>query len=166
MYVYVPVIVYGRTHKHSLKRARRTHEKIRNNKAQPAYSSKKGSAEQVWMDQAYGSLVQGPSYMGEYTFKHMDPKETETAVGQNVKPDSFHNKKNPYTTLGAQHQGRLLQIPAQLSILSVRVIYTPKIGRGEPPNLFISAQQTVTRKLTLLSNTTRQLWRKKYLPMC
>ena len=166
MYVYVPVIVYGRTHKHSLKRARQTHEKIRNNKAQPAYSSKKGSAEQVWMDQAYECIVQGPSYMGEYSFKQMDPKETETAVGDDYTNLIVLIIEIPYTTLGAQHQGRSLQIPAQLSILSVRVIYTPKIGRGEPPNLFISAQRTVTRKLTLLSNTTRQLWRKKYLPMC
>ena len=38
MYVYVPYMEYGRTHKHSLKRARQTHEKIRK-KAQPAYSS-------------------------------------------------------------------------------------------------------------------------------
>ena len=88
MHVYVPVIVYGRTHKHSLKRARRTHEKIRNNKAQPAYSSKTGSAEQVWMDKAVECLVQGSSYMGEYSFKQMDPKETETAVGENSNPDS------------------------------------------------------------------------------
>ncbi len=61
MHVYVPVIMYGLTHKHSLKRARRTHEMIRNNKAQPAYSSKTGSAEQVWIDKACDSLAQGSS---------------------------------------------------------------------------------------------------------
>ena len=40
IYVYVPYVEYGCTHKHGLKRARQTHEKIRRNKAQPAYSSK------------------------------------------------------------------------------------------------------------------------------
>ena len=38
MYVYVPYIEYGRTHKHSIKCARQAHRKIRNNKAEPAYS--------------------------------------------------------------------------------------------------------------------------------
>ena len=37
MHVYVPYTEYGRTHKHSLKHARQTHEHIRKNKAQPAY---------------------------------------------------------------------------------------------------------------------------------
>ena len=88
MHVYVPVIVYGRTHKHSLKRARRTHEKIRNNKAQPAYSSKTGSAEQVWIDKACESLAQGSSYMGDNSFKRMDPNKPETTVGENYNPDN------------------------------------------------------------------------------
>lgn len=46
VHIYVPVIIYGRTHKHALRRARRTHEKIRRNEAQPAYSTISGSAEQ------------------------------------------------------------------------------------------------------------------------
>ena len=32
VYVYVSYIEYGRTHKHSLRRARQTHDKIRRNK--------------------------------------------------------------------------------------------------------------------------------------
>ena len=63
MHVNAPYMEYGRTHKHSLKRARQTHEKIRKNKAQPAYSSeagKKGSAVQVWMDQVVSCLKRGP----------------------------------------------------------------------------------------------------------
>ena len=40
IYVYVSHMEYGRIHKHSLRRARQTHEKIRRNKALPAYSSK------------------------------------------------------------------------------------------------------------------------------
>ena len=66
MHVYVPYMEYGRTHKHSLKRARQTHERIRKNKAQPAYPSKaikKGSAVQVWLDQAVSCLQKGPPHM-------------------------------------------------------------------------------------------------------
>ena len=94
VHIYVPVIVYGRTHKHALRRARRTHEKIRRNEAQPAYSTISGSAEQVWMDRAVECLVKGPSWMGEYSFKQMDPKETETAVGENVDPNSIYHKES------------------------------------------------------------------------
>ena len=82
---------YGRTRKHNLKRARQTHDKIRRNKAQPAYSSKpfkKGSAVQVWLDQAVSCLKKGPSHMNEYSFKQMDPRQTETAIGKNFNPDS------------------------------------------------------------------------------
>ena len=73
IYVYVSYMGYGRTHKHSLRRARQTHENIRKNKAQPAYSSKpfkKGSAVQVWLDQAVSCLKKGPSpsRMHEYVF--------------------------------------------------------------------------------------------------
>ena len=39
-YVYVSYMEYGRTHKHSLRRARQTHEKIRMNKASRADSSR------------------------------------------------------------------------------------------------------------------------------
>ena len=39
IYVYVSYMEYGRTHKHSLKRARQTHDKIKNNQALPAYSN-------------------------------------------------------------------------------------------------------------------------------
>ena len=71
IYVYVSYMEYGRTHKHSLRRARQTHENIRRNKALPAYSSKpfkKGSAVQVWLDQAVPCLTKGPSHMHEYVF--------------------------------------------------------------------------------------------------
>ena len=68
MHVYAPYIEYGRTHKHSPKRARQTHRKIRNNKAEPAYSSKKGSAVQVWADRVVSCLKRGPSNMNEYVF--------------------------------------------------------------------------------------------------
>ena len=91
IYVYVPYMEYGRTHKHSLRRARQTHEKIRRNKALPAYSSKpfkKGSAVQVWFDQAVSCLTKGPSHMHEYSFKYMDPAETEAAVGKNFNHNS------------------------------------------------------------------------------
>ena len=66
MHVYVPYIQYGRTHKHSLKRARQTHRKIRNKKAEPADSSKKGIAVQVWAD-LVSCLKRGPSNMSEYS---------------------------------------------------------------------------------------------------
>ena len=64
IYVYVPYMEYGRAHKHNLKRARQAHEKIKRNKALPAYSSKpfkEGSALQVWLDQAVPCLKKGPS---------------------------------------------------------------------------------------------------------
>ena len=92
IYVYFPYMGYGRTHKHSLRRARQTHENIRRNKALPAYSSKpfkKGSAVQVWLDQAASCLTKGPSHMHEYSFKQMDPAETETAVGKNYAANSI-----------------------------------------------------------------------------
>ena len=41
IHVYVPYMEYERTHKHSLQRARQTHRKIRDNEAEPAYSSEK-----------------------------------------------------------------------------------------------------------------------------
>ena len=66
----VPYMEYGRTHKHSLKRARQTRDIIRKNKAQPAYSSeavKKGSAVQVWLDQTVSCLKKGPPRMSERT---------------------------------------------------------------------------------------------------
>ena len=84
---------YGSTHNHILRRARKTHEKIRMNKALPAYSSKphKGSnAGKAWLDKAVSCLKKGPSHMSEYSFKQMDPKETETAVGKNF------NSNRPY----------------------------------------------------------------------
>jgi len=34
--------------------------------------------------------------MGEYSFKHMAPKETETAVGENFKPDNISIKESLY----------------------------------------------------------------------
>ena len=40
IYVYISYMEYGSTHNHILRRARKTHEKIRKNKALPAYSSK------------------------------------------------------------------------------------------------------------------------------
>ena len=83
IYVYVSYMEYGRTRKHSLKRARQTHDKTKNNRALPAYSNKphkKGSELQVWLDQAVSCLKQGSSYV-HVGFKQMDPAETETAVG-------------------------------------------------------------------------------------
>ena len=91
IYVYVPYMEYGRTHKHSLKRARQTHDEIMRNKALPAYSSeafKEGGAVQVWLDQAVSCFKKGPSHMREYSFKQMDPIETETAVGRNFNSNS------------------------------------------------------------------------------
>ena len=102
IYVYVSYMGYGRTHKHSLRRARQTHENIRKNKAQPAYSSKpfkKGSAVQVWLDQAVSCLKKGPSHMHEYSFKRMDPAETETSVGKNF------NHNSPYAANSIYYSG-------------------------------------------------------------
>ena len=93
IYVYVTYMEYGRTHKHSPRRARQTHENIRRNKAQSAYSSspfKEGSAVQVWLDQAVSCLKKVPSHMHEYAFKQMDPAGTETAV------DKDFNHNSPY----------------------------------------------------------------------
>ena len=93
IYLYVSYMEYGRTHKHSLRRARQTHENIRGNKASPAYSSKphkRSSAGQVWLNQAVSCLKKGPSHMNEYSLKQMDPHETETAVGKNF------NHNSPY----------------------------------------------------------------------
>jgi hypothetical protein len=59
---------------------------IRNNKAQPAYSSKTGSAEQVWIDKACDSLAQGSSYTNDNLLRQMNPNNTETAIGENYNP--------------------------------------------------------------------------------
>ena len=55
--VYVPYMEYGRTHQHSRRRARQTHQKIRNNVAKPVHSSKKRSAVQVVATRAVRSLL-------------------------------------------------------------------------------------------------------------
>ena len=62
IYVNVSYMEYGRTHKHSLRRARQTHDNIRRNTALLAYSNKphkKSSAGQVWLDQAISCLKKG-----------------------------------------------------------------------------------------------------------
>ena len=99
LHVHVPYMEYGCTHKHSLKRARQTHEKIRKNKAQPAYPSKTittGSTVQVWLDQAVSCLKMGPPHVSEYSFKQMDPKETEIAVGENFRLGSKYAAESLY----------------------------------------------------------------------
>ena len=78
------------------------HRKILRNKALPAYSSKqlkKGGALQVWLDQAVSCLKEGPSHMHEYSFKQMDPAETETAVGKNF------NNNSPYAANSMFYSG-------------------------------------------------------------
>ena len=65
IYVYVSYMEYGRTHEHSLRRARQTHDKVRRNKALPAYSSKphkKSSAVQVWLDSSIMSEERAITY--------------------------------------------------------------------------------------------------------
>ena len=82
--MYVWYMGRGRTHKHSLKRARQTHNKIKTNQALPAYSNKphkKGSELQVWLCQAVSCLKKGSSYVHEDSLRQMDPAKTETAVG-------------------------------------------------------------------------------------
>ena len=71
IYVYVSYMKYGSTHNHTLRRARRTHEKIRKNKAAPAYSNKphaRRNASKAWLDRAVSCLKKGPPHMSEYTF--------------------------------------------------------------------------------------------------
>ena len=66
IYVYISHMEYGSTHNHILRRARNTHEKIRMNKALPAYSSKphkRSSAGKAWLDKAVSCLKKGPSHM-------------------------------------------------------------------------------------------------------
>ena len=85
IHVYISYMEYGSTHNHILRRARRTHEQIRKNKALLAYSNKphmRSNAGKAWLDKAVSCLKKGPSHMSEYSFKQMDPKEIETAVGK------------------------------------------------------------------------------------
>ena len=105
IYVYVSYMEYGSTHKHSLRRARQTHEKVRINSALPAYSNKphkRSSAGQVWLDQAVSCLKKGPSHMNEYSFKQMDPNETETAVGKNFNHNSPYAANSIYYVFGTR----------------------------------------------------------------
>ena len=107
--MYVPYVEYGRTHKHSLKRARQTHDKIKNNRAVPAYSNKpnkKGSELQVWLDQAVSCLKQGSSYV-HVGFEQMDPAKTETAVGDTASM-SYSGLEKPVT--GCPAPRKILQI--------------------------------------------------------
>ena len=60
---------------------------------------KKSSAGQVWLDQAVSCLKKGPSHMHEYSFKQMDPNETETAVGKNF------NHNSPYAANSIYYSG-------------------------------------------------------------
>ena len=82
-----------------LRRARRTHEKIRVNKALPAYSNKphkRSNAGKAWLDKAVSCLKKGPSHMSEYSFEQMGPKETETAVGKNFNSNSPYAANSEY----------------------------------------------------------------------
>ena len=72
IYVNISYMEYGSTHNHILRRARRTHEKVRMNKELPAYSSKphkRSNAGKAWLDKAVSCLKEGPSHMSEYLFK-------------------------------------------------------------------------------------------------
>ena len=89
IYVYVSHMEYGRTHKHSLKRARQPREHIKNNQALPAYSNKphkKGSGLQIWLDQAVSCLKKGSSFMREDSFRQMDPAKTKNCRWQYYVP--------------------------------------------------------------------------------
>ena len=92
IYVYVPYMEYGRTHKHGLKRARQHTnilKEIKHSLPTPVNRLKMvRSAVQVWLDQAVSCFKKGPSHMHEYSFKQIDPNETETAVGKNFNPNS------------------------------------------------------------------------------
>ena len=170
IYVYVSCMEYGRTHKHSLRRARQTREKIRMNKALPAYSSKphkRSSAGQVWLDQAVSCLKKGPSHMNECSFKQMDPSKTETAVGKNF------NHNSPYAANSIYNSGLESPItgcPAPRKIIADTGAAVDLIGardlhnkdkQGKLPSLFTSVLLTVLLKLILLSNTCHQPWVKK-----
>ena len=96
IHVYVPHMEYGHTHKHSLKRARQTHWKIRNDKEEPAYSSKKGSTAQIWAERLVSCLKRGPSNMNGYSFKQVDPDMTEIAAGVNFNPNCKYAAESLY----------------------------------------------------------------------
>ena len=99
IYVYISYMEYGSTRNHILRRARRTHETIRKNKALPAYSSKphmRSNAGKAWLDKAVSCLKKGPSHMSEYPFKQMGPKETETAAGNSFNSNSPYAANSKY----------------------------------------------------------------------
>ena len=172
IYVYVSYMEYGRTHKHSLRRARQTHGKIRRNKARLAYSSKpfkKGSAVQVWLDQAVLCRTNGPSHMHGYSFKQMDLAETETAVGENFNHNSPYAANSiSYSGLGEPITGCpaprkvIADTGAAVDLIGARDLHDKdKQRKASEPILLM-----VLLKQILLSNTIHQPWVKKYHPMC
>ena len=134
IYLYVSYMEYGSTHNHILRRARQTHEKIRMNKALPAYSSKphkRSSAGKVWLDQAVSCLKKGPSHMNEYSFKQMDPHEAETAVGKNF------NHNSPYAANSKYYPGSETPItgcPAPRKIIADTGVAVDLVGARDLHN--------------------------------
>ena len=85
IFVYVDYIDYGRTHRHSLKHARLTHQKIRDGRAIPAYSLKGQHPINVWLDKAVKGIIDPDAE--HLPFKKMDPNKTETGVLHNFTID-------------------------------------------------------------------------------
>ena len=75
--VYVDYMEYGRTHRHSLRRARLTHQRIRDGRAMPAYPKKPNRSINVWVDQAVRRLI-NPDI--EQPFIKTGPNMSETGV--------------------------------------------------------------------------------------
>ena len=65
----------------------------------PTPVNRRSSASQPWLDQAVSCLNKGAPHMHEYSFKQMDPNETETAVGNNF------NHISPYAANSTYYSG-------------------------------------------------------------
>ena len=150
-----------------MRRARRTHEKIRKNKALPAYSNKphiRRNAGKAWLDKAVSCLKKGPSHMSEYSFKQMGPQETETAAGNNLNSNSpyaanseyFPGHDTPVTGCPAPRKV-IADTGAAVDLIGARDLHNKdKQKNTSEPIHFCTANGTTKLKLILLSNTFHQ----------
>ena len=163
----VSYMEYGRTHKHSLKRARQTHENIKNNQAQPAYSNKphkKDSGLQVRLDQAVSCLKKGSSYTHGDSFKQMDPATTETAVGSSTTSMSCSGLGGPVVGCPAPRK-IIAGTGAAVDLIGARDLHNKDKQRKTSEPVHFCTANGIIKADTIVQYYSSALG-EKYLPMC
>ena len=101
--------------------------------------------------------------MSEYPLKQMDPKETETAVGENFNPDSIyaatsmHYSGLPEPLTGCPAPRNIIaDTGAAVDLIGARDLHGRDKQKTIPELIHFCTAIMVLLKLILLSNTTHQ----------